>query len=60
MSVAIVLGLLWFQIERTHETIKERMGYVGFMHTYFVCVYVCVHGHASALTDVRKRKCLFM
>ncbi|XP_025089507.1 ABC transporter G family member 21-like isoform X1 [Pomacea canaliculata] len=35
MSVAIVLGLLWFQIERTHETIKERMGYLFFMSTYW-------------------------
>jgi hypothetical protein len=33
MTIAIVVGLLWFQMERTHETIKDRMGYVsGFPH----------------------------
>ncbi|KAL8562535.1 hypothetical protein ACOMHN_045800 [Nucella lapillus] len=35
MTIAIICSLLWFQIERTHETIKNRMGYLFFMATYW-------------------------
>ena len=29
MTMAIVCSLLWFQMARTHDTIKDRMGYVS-------------------------------
>lgn len=35
MIIAVVVGLLWFQIERTHDTIKDRLGYLFFLSTYW-------------------------
>nr|KAG5693015.1 hypothetical protein BaRGS_005639 [Batillaria attramentaria] len=35
MTIAIIVGLLWFQMERTHDNIKDRLGYLFFMATYW-------------------------
>ncbi|XP_070204094.1 uncharacterized protein [Littorina saxatilis] len=35
ITIAIICSLLWFQMARTHETIKDRMGYLFFMSVYW-------------------------
>ncbi|XP_076452738.1 uncharacterized protein LOC143288276 [Babylonia areolata] len=34
-SIAIICSLLWFQMERNHETIKDRMAFLFFVATYW-------------------------